>query len=130
MKFKLLGCLFSSTLSCILKCLRFFSAMIYKKIFIGLIIISFLGACTAPTAMLGPAYTFSTTGNIMQTGFTYGSSEMVTLYTGKSPMENIKEITSNDQNNVKKQTLESDDFYNLVSTRIKKTNAILNSSSR
>ena len=29
-----------------------------------------------------------------------------------------------------KQTLESDDFYNLVSTRIKKTNAILNSSSR
>ena len=130
MKFKLLGCLFSSTLSCILKCLRFFSAMIYKKIFIGLIIISFLGACTAPTAMLGPAYTFSTTGNIMQTGFTYGSSEMVTLYTGKSPMENIKEITSNDQNNVKKQTLESDDFYNLVSTRIKKTNAILNSSNR
>ncbi len=130
MKFKLLGCLFSSTLSCILKCLRFFSAMIYKKIFIGLIIISFLGACTAPTAMLGPAYTFSTTGNIMQASFTYGSSEMVTLYTGKSPMENIKEITSNDQNNVKKQTLESDDFYNLVSTRIKITNAILNSSSR
>ena len=130
MKFKLLEYLFNSTLSCILKCLRFFSAMICKKIFFGLIIISFLGACTAPTAMLGPAYTFSTTGNIMQASFTYGSSEMVTLYTGKSPMENIKEIASNDQNNVKKQTLESDDFYNLVSTRIKKTNAILNSSSR
>jgi hypothetical protein len=30
---------------------------------------SFLGACASPTAMLGPAYTLTSTGNILQAGF-------------------------------------------------------------
>ena len=88
-------------------------------------IFSFLGACTAPSAMLGPAYTFSTTGNVLQTGFTYGSSEMVTYYTGKTPIENLTNISLDEKSNIQKQTLESDDFFNLVDTRIKKTSAIL-----
>ena len=58
-------------------------------------IISFLGGCTSPTAMLGPAYTLTSTGNIFQAGFSYGSNEMITMYTGKTPIENIKEITIN-----------------------------------
>ena len=118
MKIKLLSELFNSTLSCILKCLRF-SPMIHRKLILGLFILSSLSACTAPTAMLGPAYTLSTTGNVMQAGFSYGSSELVTMYTGKSPMDNLK-----------KQTLESDDFITLVESRIKKTNSILKLSSQ
>ena len=42
--------------------------------------------------MLGPAYTLTSTGNIFQAGFSYGSNEMITMYTGKTPIENVKEI--------------------------------------
>ena len=80
--------------------------------------------------MIGPAYTLTTSGNVMQAGFAYSSSELVTMYTGKTPLENIKEISLNDQNNIQKQTLESEDFYNLVKIRIEKTNAILKSSNQ
>ena len=44
---------------------------------------------------VGPAYTLTSTGNVLQAGLSYGSNEMITMYTGKTPIENIKEITSN-----------------------------------
>ena len=84
--------------------------------------ISFLGGCASPTAMLGPAYTLTTTGNVFQASLSYGSNEMITMYTGKTPFENVKEITSNQKNkNIQKKTLESEDFYILVKNKIDKT---------
>ena len=112
----------NSTLSCISKCLRF-PSMIYKKIIFGLFMISFLGGCASPTAMLGPAYTLTSTGNITQASFSYGSNQMITMYTGKTPFENVKELTVDDKN-IHKQTLESEDFYILVKNKINKTGAI------
>ena len=79
--------------------------------------------------MLGPAYTLTSTGNVAQAGLSYGSSEVITMYTGKTPMENIIEITSKDVN-IQKQTLESEDFKNLVKTRGIKTNNILKSTNQ
>ena len=98
-------------------------------IFFGLLLFFSLGACTAPTAMLGPAYTLTSTGNVAQAGLSYGSSEVITMYTGKTPMENVIEITSKDVN-IQKQTLESEDFKNLVKTRVIKTNNILKSTNQ
>ena len=118
---------FNSTLSCIAKCLRFLSNMIHKKIIFGLFIFGLLGACTAPTAMLGPAYTLTSSGSVVQAGFSYGTSELVSAYTGKTPMENLIEIASTENINVHKQTLESEDFKNLVEKRIQNTNNILKS---
>ena len=115
---------FNSILSCILKCIRFVLTVINKKIIFGLFILSSLGACATPTAMLGPAYTFTTTGNVAQAGFSYGSNELITAYTGKTPIENLEEITSkniSNKKNIKKQTLESEDFYQLVKNKIEKT---------
>ena len=103
--------------------------MIHKKIIFGLFLFTFLGACAAPTAMLGPAYSL-TSGNVVQAGFSYGSSELVTMYTGKTPIENVIEITSADKSNIQKKTLESEDFKNLVLSRVKKTNNILKSSNQ
>ena len=74
----------NSILSCNAKCIRITLAMINKKIIFGLFLFSILGACGAPTAMLGPAYTFNTTGNIAQAGLSYGSDYLITSYTGKS----------------------------------------------
>ena len=119
---------FSSTLSCIAKCIGFLTTMIHKKIFFGLFILVFLGACAAPTAMLGPAYTLSS-GNVLQAGFSYGSSELVKTYTGKTPLENLAEISELDldhKKNIQKQTLESSEFHILVKNRIKKNNQIIN----
>ena len=120
---------FSSTLSCIMNCIRFVSTMINKKIILGLFAIIFLGACTTPTAMLGPAYTLTSSGNVVQAGFSYGSSELIKSYTGKTPLENIQSISSTtlkDEKNIQKLTLESQDFHNLIKSKIKKNKKILN----
>ena len=129
MKIRLLVRNFNSTLSCILKCLGFLW-MIHKKIVLGFFLLIFIGACTAPTAMLGPAYTLTSTGNVLQAGFSYGSGELITMYTGKTPMENVIDITSTDKNNIQKKTLESEDFKYLLETKVKKTNGILKSSNQ
>ena len=128
MKIKLL----SSTLSCISKCIRFAVAMINKKIIVGLFLLSFLGACASPTAMLGTVYSFSSTGSIYHAGLSYGSNELITKHTGKTPFENIKEISIKDQddNNIRKKTLESDDFYNLVKNKIKVTGSLIKNSTQ
>ena len=117
-----------STLSCITKCIRFLIVIINKKIILGLFAISFLGACASPTAMLGPAYTLSSTGSTLQAGITYGSNEMITMYTGKTPLENLQEISliEKKKKNIHKSTLESDDFHSLIKSKIEKTKIILN----
>ena len=98
-----------------------------KKIVFGLAILSFLSACTSPTAILGPAYTLSTTGNVLQASLSYGSNQMITTYTGKTPLENIKGIALTNKKNVKKDTLESKEFYNLVKKNIEEANKIIQS---
>ena len=122
MKIKPLNSIFNSTLSCNSKCLRFFS-MIHKKILIGLFCLGFLSACGAPSAMLGPAYTFTSTGSWAQAGLTYGSNELITSYTGKTPIENLEEIT--EPKNLQKKTLKSDNFHQLVKKRFEKTREII-----
>ena len=109
-----------STLSCTTKCIRFYIEMKYKKIFFGIVVLGSLGGCAAPTTMLGPAYTFTSTGSIAQAGLTYGSNELITSYTGKTPYENLEEITSS-KKNIHKKTLKSDDFHQLVKKRFEKT---------
>ena len=112
----------SSTLSCITKCIRFLITMINKKIIFGIFIINFLGACSSPTAMLGPVYTLTSTGNIYQAGLSYGSNEFITNYTGKTPIENLQEVKiKKTKQNIQKRTLESDDFYQLVKNKVEKT---------
>ncbi len=78
--------------------------------------------------MLGPAYTLSSTGNIFQAGLSYGSNELITQYTGKTPIENLKEISEIElekDENIMKNTLESEDFYYLVQNKFKKTRSLI-----
>jgi hypothetical protein len=106
---------------------RILSAMINKRITFGFLIISFLGGCASPTAMLGPAYTLTSTGNVFQAGFSYGTNEVITRYTGKTPIENLKDISlSKEKNkkNIQKETLESQEFYLLVKSKIDKSRLV------
>ncbi len=104
-----------------------------KRIIFGLLIIIFLGGCASPSAMLGPAYTLSSTGNVFHAGFTYGSNEMIARYTGKTTIQNIKDISftkEKNSKNIQKETLESEEFYLLVKSKIDKSSKILNLSNQ
>ena len=133
MKIKLLCYKFNSTLSCIIKCLRFIRLMNYKKLIFGFFLINFLTACSSPSVMLGPVYTLSSTGSGLQAGLNYGSNQLITMYTGKTPVENLQEISLtqvNKSKNIQRKTLESEDFYFLVKKRIEETNKIITKSSQ
>ena len=79
--------------------------------------------------MLGPVYTMSSSGNTLQAGLSYGSNQLITQYTGKTPIENLKDaslIENKELINIEKNTLESEDFYVLIKNKIEKTSKILN----
>ena len=103
--------------------------MFNRKILLALMVVILLNGCTSPSAMIGPVYTLSSTGNTFQAGLSYGSNELITQYTGKTPIENLKElrvIEENKTQNIKKETLESEDFYVLIKNKIDKANKIFN----
>ena len=77
-----------------------------KKLLIALFATSFLNACSSPTAMLGSVYTLSSSGNIFQASLSYGSNELITMYTGKTPIENVKDLVLEENINIQKKTLE------------------------
>ena len=51
--------------------------MILKKTFIGIFLLGLLSGCAQNTALLGPMYTFGTTGNALQAGLSYGSNKAI-----------------------------------------------------
>ena len=93
-----------------------------NKIIIGLFFVCFLSGCAQNAALLGPAYTLATSGNIYHAGFTYGSNEVIIKSTGKSMAQNIKEGL------VPKK--EDSDFQKLVKRNIEKTRKKLNFSNQ
>ena len=96
--------------------------MILKKIFIGILTIGFLSGCAQNAALLGPAYTLASTGNVYQAGLTYGSNEIITKTTGKSAAQNFKEVLTPKKDDT--------EFEKLVKRNIEKTRKTLNFSNR
>ncbi|MDB9739139.1 hypothetical protein OAB10_02420 [Candidatus Pelagibacter sp.] len=98
--------------------------MILNKIIAGSFLLFFLNGCVQNTALLGPAYTLGSTGNVYQTSLSYGSNKAVKKITGKSTTENIKSLTDN-----KKIKIDEEQNYNkffaLVKSRIEKTSKII-----
>ena len=60
-----------------------------KNILIISISFLLLGACAQSTALIGPAITIGSTGNVMQAGFSYASNVAVKKTTGKTPSEHV-----------------------------------------
>jgi hypothetical protein len=98
--------------------------MILNKLIIGLFFLLFLNGCVQSTALLGPAYTLVSSGNVYQAGLSYGSTQAVKKITGKSPTENIKSLVDNKQLKVKEEE-SYDEFFALVKIRIEKTSKII-----
>ena len=98
--------------------------MILKKIIAGLFFVCFLSGCAQNAALLGPAYTLATSGNIYQAGFTYGSNEVITKSTGKSITQNIQSLVDNKKIKIEEKEIQ-DKFFALVKSRIEKTSKII-----
>jgi phosphoribosylaminoimidazole (AIR) synthetase len=103
--------------------------MILKKIIAGLFLLFFLNGCVQSTALLGPAYTLASTGNIYQAGLSYGSNKAVEEITGKSTTENIKSLTDSKKSKIDEEQ-NYDEFFALVKNRIEKTSKIINSANQ
>jgi phosphoribosylaminoimidazole (AIR) synthetase len=98
--------------------------MILKKIIAGSVLLFFLNGCVQSTALLGPAYTLASTGNIYQAGLSYGSNQAVKKITGKSPTENIQSLVDNKKIKIEEKE-KQDEFFALVKSRIEKTSKII-----
>ena len=98
--------------------------MILKKIIAGSVLLFFLNGCVQSTALLGPAYTLASTGNIYQAGLSYGSNQAVKKITGKSPTENIQSLADNKKIKIEEKE-KQDEFFALVKSRIEKTSKII-----
>ena len=98
--------------------------MILNKIFAGLFLLFFLNGCVQNAALLGPAYTLASSGNIYQAGLTYGSNKAVKNMTGKTPTENIKSLVDNKKLKVEEKESQ-EEFFALVKSRIEKTSKII-----
>ena len=98
--------------------------MILKKIIAGLFLLFFLNGCVQSTALLGPAYTLTSTGNVFQAGLSYGSNQAVKKITGKSTTENIKSLVDNKKIKIEEQERQ-EEFFALVKSRTEKTSKII-----
>jgi hypothetical protein len=92
--------------------------MILKKLIIGMFLIGILNGCAQNAALLGPAYSIATSGNLYHAGLSYGGNEIITQTTGKSAAQNFKEVLT-----IKK---EDTNFQKLVKRNIEETRKKLN----
>ena len=76
-----------------------------KKILLILVGFVCLNGCVQSTALLGPAITVGTTGNVYQASLSYGSNMAVKQITGKTPSEHV---TSYIDNNNKEKKFEKE----------------------
>ncbi|MDA7812415.1 hypothetical protein N8958_01490 [Candidatus Pelagibacter sp.] len=98
--------------------------MILKKIIAGLFLLFFLNGCVQTTALLGPAYTLTSTGNIYHAGLSYASNHAVKKITGKSPTENVQSLVDNKKKKIEEKE-KQEEFFSLVKNRIEKTSKII-----
>ena len=98
--------------------------MILNKIIAGLFLLFFLNGCVQNAALLGPAYTLASNGNIYHAGLSYGSNQAVKKVTGKTPTENIKSLADNKKMKIEKKE-NQEEFFALVKSRIEKTSKII-----
>ena len=98
--------------------------MILKKIIARLFLLFLLNGCVQSAALLGPAYTLTSTGNVFQAGLSYGSNQAFKKIIEKSTTENIKSPVADNKIKVEEEE-NHEEFFALVKSRIEKTSKII-----
>ena len=92
-----------------------------NKIFIYIVIGLILSGCAQSTAMIGPAITLASTGNISQAGLTFITNSAVKEETG---MDTVTYVSNEIEKKQSKTKLKRD-FKKLVETNFEKTRSKL-----
>ena len=85
-----------------------------ERIFFYIITIAFLSGCVQSTAMVGPAITIASTGNISQAGLTFFTNKAVKEETG---MDTVSYVS----NKLEQNSSKNRKFRKLVETNFEKT---------
>lgn len=93
------------------------------KIVLVISVLLFFNGCVQNASLLGPIYTIGTTGNALQAGASFGTSQAIKKI--KSQTEYQKINFSLKKNKLKNDLNEnSDEFFNTIKKHIKKSNRI------
>ena len=95
--------------------------MIKKKIIVGMFLLCFLNGCVQSTALLGPAITIGTTGNVVQAGLQLGTNHAIKQETGKDALTHITDAVDKE----KKKKIFNKKFIKLLESIIEKTSKII-----
>ena len=90
------------------------------KFLLIFIIILFMTGCVQHSAILGPAITGGATGNAYNASLSFGTNQIVSKATGKSTIENLKEIIETKKND-SEFVVFLKDHISSVKTEIKKS---------
>ena len=92
-----------------------------KKIVLYFCISLFLTGCYQSTAMVGPAITFASTGNISQAGLAYMTNKAVEKETGMSTTKYVSTILEEKTKKTKKNEKINEELMILVQTNFEET---------
>ena len=79
-----------------------------------LLLLFLLNSCVDATALLGPAVTVGSTGNIYQAGLTYGTNKTVLATTGKYPVEHLTNILNKATENLQLANKYKNEYTNKI----------------
>ena len=101
-----------------------------KKIFFLSGTLLFLNGCFQSTAMIGPAMTFVSTGNVYQAGFTLGANKAVLNETGMTTTQYVSSLLENSKSkNKREEEIMKQKLIILVRSNYEKTRKIILSQS-
>ena len=70
--------------------------MILKQLTVGIFCLCLLSGCAQNVALLGPAITIGTTGNVGQAAIQYGTNQVIKQETGKDALTYISDAVEED----------------------------------
>jgi hypothetical protein len=91
-----------------------------RKLAIYLFFLSTLNGCAQGLAFLGPAFSYSKTGNIMQSALSYGTNVAFKKVKAKSSTENMENAFDDNK------TINNSDFFKSAKNKIDNSSSITN----
>ena len=91
-----------------------------RKLAIYLFFLSTLNGCAQGLAFLGPAFSYSKSGSIMQSALSYGTNVAFKKVKAKSSTENMKNAFDDNK------TINNSDFFKLTKNKIDNSSSITN----
>jgi len=95
-----------------------------KKLALIIVSLLFLNGCVETAALIGPALTIGTTGNVYQAGLSYGTNQLIKKETGQNAVTYVSNLVEEEKikkNKIKNKKQLENDLLILVKNHIEKS---------